>query len=219
MLKKFLNDESKATIRDFLFWIFVYPFVIAFAVACVAFIFSFSSFNDVKITDWISSLSTLFGIIVAIIGFNNWKNEKKIDLERDIFRDLINFNKDIYIARLKYSNLNENKEQINEISDFINNQLNLSFNNIRSSIRFYLFFLEKEQNSARIDVRQLSEDKIDPLYNKLFELHEGLCDILKNKGYLSTKEFTEIKSKIISDLEDAHKSIDNALKTFENCSS
>lgn len=219
MLKKLLNDESKATIRDFLFWLFVYPFVIVFAVACVAFIFSFSSFNDVKITDWISSLSTLFGIIVAIIGFNNWKNEKKIDLERDIFRDLINFNKDIYIAKLKYSNLNENKKQINEISDFINNQINLSFNNIRSSIRFYLFFLEKEQNNARIDVRKLAEDKIDPLYNKLFDLHERLCGIFTNKGYLSTKEFTEIKSEIISNLEDAHKSIDNALKTFENGSS
>ena len=219
MLKKFLNDKSKATIRDFLFWLLVYPFVIAFAVACVAFIFSFSSFNDVKITDWISSLSTLFGIIVAIIGFNNWKNEKKIDLERDIFRDLINFNKDIYIAKLKYSNLNENKEQINEISDFINNQLNLSFNNIRSSIRFYLFFLEKEQNNARIDVRKLTKDERDPLYNKLFDLHERLCDIFTNKGYLSTKEFTEIKSKIILNLENAHKSIDNALKTFENGSS
>ena len=31
---------------------------------------------DSKVTDWISSLSTLFGIVVAIIGFNNWRKEK-----------------------------------------------------------------------------------------------------------------------------------------------
>ena len=64
MLKKFLNDESKATIRDFLFWLLVYPFVIAFAVACVAFIFSFSVFRDAKITDWISTSCTI-GILIG----------------------------------------------------------------------------------------------------------------------------------------------------------
>lgn len=72
MLKKFFNNESKATIRDFLFWLLVYPFVIAFAVACVAFIFSFSVFRDAKITDWISSLSTFIIMLFTAIGISSW---------------------------------------------------------------------------------------------------------------------------------------------------
>lgn len=104
MLKKFLNDESKATIRDFLFWIFVYPFVIAFAVACVAFIFSFSVFRDAKITDWISASCTI-GILIgtwkaatyakkaahqAQVQNNNAIISKIDDMQRELTRDINN---------------------------------------------------------------------------------------------------------------------------------
>lgn len=219
MLKKFLNDESKVTIIDFLFWLLVYPFVIAFTVACVAFIFSFSSFNDVKITDWISSLSTLFGIAVAIIGFNNWRKEKKVDLEREIFKDLINFNKDIYLAKLKYTELKDNKNQFNEISDFLNNQLNISFNNIRASVRFYLYFTKKEQKNEHIDMKQFTEKTIDPLYKELHSLHNELGVYFKTNNMISLGPLNDLKNKIIDQLESAHQSIHETLTLLENGSS
>ena len=219
MLKKFLHDESKATIIDFLFWLLVYPFVIAFALACVAFIFSFSSFNDVKITDWISSLSTLFGIAVAIIGFNNWRKEKKVDLEREIFKDLINFNKDIYLAKLKYIALKDNKDQFNEISDFFNNQLNISFNNSRASVRFYLYFTKKEQKNEHIEMKQLAEKTIDPLYNELNALHNELGYYFKTNIMIPLKPLNNLKNKIIAQLEIAHQSIHETLTLLEDGSS
>ena len=71
MIKKFLSQDSKYPIIDFLLWLVVYPFVIAFVVACVAFIFSFSEFKGVKITDWISSLSTLIIMLFTAIGISS----------------------------------------------------------------------------------------------------------------------------------------------------
>ena len=123
MLKKFLNDESKATIIDFLFWLLVYPFVIAFAVACVAFIFSFSSFNDVKITDWISSLSTLFGIVIAVVGFNSWRTQKHFDLEIKYLETLKTIQQKCLSLR---SDLRLTRIELHEICDrHINQMLSL----------------------------------------------------------------------------------------------
>lgn len=174
---------------------------------------------DSKVTDWISSLSTLFGIVVAIIGFNNWRKEKKADLEREIFKDLINFNKDIYLAELKYTELKDNKDQFNEISDFLNNQLNISFNNIRSSVRFYLYFTKKEQNNERIDMRQFTETMIDPLYNKLHALHNKLGDCFKTEMIIPREPFIDKKNEIISLLTSGHQSIHDTLTLLEDGSS
>ena len=53
MIKKFLSQDSKYPVIDFLLWLVVYPFVIVFAVAFVVFIFSFCEFKGAKITDWV----------------------------------------------------------------------------------------------------------------------------------------------------------------------
>lgn len=67
MLKKFLNDESKSPVIDFLLWLIVYPFVIVFAVACAINIFQFSVFQNIKFTDWIMA----GGTFLILIG--TWK--------------------------------------------------------------------------------------------------------------------------------------------------
>lgn len=174
---------------------------------------------DSKVTDWISSLSTLFGIVVAIIGFNNWRKEKKSDLERELFKDLINFNKDIYLVRLKYTELKNDINQFNEICDFINNQLNISFNNIRASVRFYLYFTKKEKNNEDIDIRQFTETIIDPLYNELHALHYEVGRCIKTTSIIPIRSFKDPKNKIISLLESGHESINKILILFEDGSS
>ncbi|WP_143530813.1 hypothetical protein [Rodentibacter myodis] len=63
-MKKFLNDESKSPVIDFLLWLIVYPFVIAFAVACVINIFQFSIFQGIKFTDWVMAGCTV-GILIG----------------------------------------------------------------------------------------------------------------------------------------------------------
>lgn len=104
MIKMFLNKESKYPVIDFLLWLVVYPFVIVFAVACVAFIFSFSVFRDAKITDWISASCTI-GILIgtwkaaayakkaahqAQVQNNNIIISKIDDMQSELTRDINN---------------------------------------------------------------------------------------------------------------------------------
>ena len=105
MIKKFLSQNSKYLVIDFLLWLVVYPFVIAFAVACVAFIFSFSVFRDAKITDWISASCTI-GILIgtwkaaayakkaahqAQVQNNNVIISKIDDMQSELIRDNLPF--------------------------------------------------------------------------------------------------------------------------------
>lgn len=104
MIKKFLSQNSKYPVIDFLLWLVVYPSVIVFAVACVAFIFSFSVFRDAKITDWISASCTI-GILIgtwkaaayakkaahqAQVQNNNVIISKIDDMQRELTRDINN---------------------------------------------------------------------------------------------------------------------------------
>lgn len=104
MIKKFLSQNSKYPVIDFLLWLVVYPFVIVFAVACVAFIFSFSVFRDAKITDWISASCTI-GILIgtwkaaayakkaahqAQVQNNNVIISKIDDMQSELIRDIDN---------------------------------------------------------------------------------------------------------------------------------
>ena len=80
MIKKFLSQDSKYPVIDFLLWLVVYPFVIVFAVAFVVFIFSFSEFKGAKITDWISSISAFIAmgftgglLIVTAKAAKSWR--------------------------------------------------------------------------------------------------------------------------------------------------
>lgn len=142
MLKKFLNDESKATIIDFLFWLLVYPFVIAFAVACVAFIFSFSEFKGAKITDWISSLSTFIIMLFTAIGISSWKRQKIPELKSKVARNIIDF--DTHAVLLPSRNF----KSIDEIKEYNAIQLKICWDIEHALSTLYMF---DKSNKCEID--------------------------------------------------------------------
>jgi hypothetical protein len=130
MIKKFLSQNSKYLVIDFLLWLVVYPFVIAFAVACVAFIFSFSVFRDAKITDWISASCTI-GILIgtwkaaayakkaahqAQVQNNNVIISKIDDMQSELIRDI--------------DNITDSVEDLNSICESIIDNLPFHFNTI-----------------------------------------------------------------------------------------
>lgn len=178
MLKKFFNNESKATIRDFLFWLLVYPFVIAFAVACVAFIFSFSEFKGAKITDWISSLSTLLGVCIAWVAANSWKQQKMPDFKKKLLDDLLSFEKlfFVYLYNLEKLKNNRNLFEIESISS--------------------LAVLEIDFESAKFFDYTLSTK----LLEKLEEMSKTLNKIFSQEEHLSIddKELNSILRELIS---------------------
>ena len=91
MIKRFFEEESKSPIMDFLLWLLVYPFVIAFSVACVAFSVANPSF--------ISSLCSIVAIILACLGFNSWKKQKIFDLEVKLLESLKKLNQKVLSLR------------------------------------------------------------------------------------------------------------------------
>ena len=168
MLKKFFNNGSKSTIRDFLFWLLVYPFVIAFAVACVAFIFSFSEFKGAKITDWILAISTVIGVYVAWRVAQSWKQQKAPDLKKKLLDDLIDFGRVCFIYNdnpQKYlDSLPESKVEILRHMSIID----IGF----KSLKFF------DSSLSEILVKKI--DDFDVELNKLFKEKE------KDKGNLTS---------------------------------
>ena len=111
MIKKFLSQDSKYPVIDFLLWLVVYPFVIVFSVTFVAFIFSFSEFKGVKITDWISSLSTLIIMLFTAIGISSWKKQKIPDLKSKVARNIIDFDTHaVFFPSKDFKSIDEIKE-------------------------------------------------------------------------------------------------------------
>ena len=91
MIKRFFEEESKYPIKDFLLWLLVYPFVMAFSVACVAFCVANPSF--------ISSLCSIVAIILACLGFDSWKKQKIFDLEVKLLESLKKLNQKVLSLR------------------------------------------------------------------------------------------------------------------------
>ncbi len=165
MLKRFLNDESKSPIKDFLLWLVVYPFVIAFAVACAAFIFSFSVFRDVKFTDWVSSLSTFIIMFLTAIGVSSWKKQKIPDLKSKVARNIIDF--DTHAVLLPSRNF----KSIDEIREYNIIQLKIYWDIEHSLSTLYMF-----------DTLNENKQEIDIIFNNLLEVINGTTDLIKNRG-------------------------------------
>lgn len=198
MLKKFLNDESKATIIDFLFWLLVYPFVIAFALACVAFIFSFSSFNDVKITDWISSLSTLFGIVIAVVGFNSWRTQKHFDLEIKYLETLKTIQQKCLSLR---SDLRLTRIELHEICDrHVNQMLSLHV-----ELEVNTLIVQKNKDEDLNDLLK----KHELLYCKLFGV------IAYSHLSKSIDQISRDKQDIENKIQAVHDKVNNLVNNFK----
>ncbi len=194
MIKKFLSQNSKYLVIDFLLWLVVYPFVIAFAVACVAFIFSFSVFRDAKITDWISASCTI-GILIgtwkaaayakkaahqAHVQNNNVIISKIDDMQSELIRDI--------------DNITDSVEDLNSICESIIDNLPFHFNTIN--------FGDIDEIRRTIKILKNQSDEINIYKYRLF-----LIKIIKFERF---NELTGFFNKIQS-YQDKFKEIDIAL--------
>jgi hypothetical protein len=194
MIKKFLSQNSKYLVIDFLLWLVVYPFVIAFAVACVAFIFSFSVFRDAKITDWISASCTI-GILIgtwkaaayakkaahqAQVQNNNVIISKIDDMQSELIRDI--------------DNITDSVEDLNSICESIIDNLPFHFNTIN--------FGDIDEIRRTIKILKNQSDEINIYKYRLF-----LIKIIKFERF---NELTGFFNKIQS-YQDKFKEIDIAL--------
>lgn len=208
MIKMFLNKESKYPVIDFLLWLVVYPFVIVFAIACVAFIFSFSVFRDAKITDWISASCTI-GILIgtwkaaayakkaahqAQVQNNNIIISKIDDMQSELTRDINNITTSVNALDSKCQRIIDNlpinfnviySSDINEILKTIEDLTKL---NNEVSIYKYRLFLTKIIN---------------------FEYFNDLTDFFGNLHYYHG-EFKEIAKGSMGNMDNMKRFTENA---------
>ena len=160
MIKKFLSQNSKYPVIDFLLWLIIYPFVIVFAVAFVAFIFSFSEFKGAKITDWISSISAFIAmgftgglLIVTAKAAKSWREQRLPDARSAIIENLITYDGIINNLMVEFNHAGNAIRYEKILTTYLSlfNQLSI----IESSImKYYLFDLTQKK-------------EVDELYLKL----------------------------------------------------
>lgn len=199
MIKKFLSQNSKYLVIDFLLWLVVYPFVIVFAVAFVAFIFSFSVFRDAKITDWISASCTI-GILIgtwkaaayakkaahqALVQNNNVIISKIDDMQSELIRDI--------------DNITASVEDLDSICERTIDNLHLYFNEIN--------FGDIDKIKRKIEMLKNQSKEINIYKYRLF-----LINIIKFKYF---NKLTDFFNKIQS-YQDKFKEIGMALTSLRN---
>ncbi|OOF67240.1 hypothetical protein [Rodentibacter caecimuris] len=174
-----------------------------------------------SICDWFGNILTLTGITIAILGFNSWKAEKRLDLEKTIFYELMEFSKIIRDLQSKYRALsatdafyNTTDEQIPPISDYLGKEFINNFNNIKASIRFYAYFTKKELGKSETIKTIGIEKNIKALYR--CHTHLETLKREQNQNHYEIYEFYQIyencKDELIKALDNIYDSIDKVLK-------
>nr|DAS75749.1 MAG TPA: hypothetical protein [Caudoviricetes sp.] len=133
---------------------------------------------DSKVTDWISSLSTLLGVCIAWVAANSWKQQKMPDFKKKLLDDLLSFEKlfFVYLYNLEKLKNNRNLFEIESISS--------------------LAVLEIDFESAKFFDYTLSTK----LLEKLEEMWKTLNKIFSQEENLSIddKELSSILRELIS---------------------
>lgn len=133
---------------------------------------------DSKVTDWISSLSTLLGVCIAWVAANSWKQQKMPDFKKKLLDDLLSFEKLFFVYLYNLEKLKNNRKlfEIESISS--------------------LAVLEIDFESARFFDYTLSTK----LLEKLEEMSKTLNKIFSQEGHLSIddKELSSILRELIS---------------------
>ena len=133
---------------------------------------------DSKVTDWISSLSTLLGVCIAWVAANSWKQQKMPDFKKKLLDDLLSFEKLFFVYLYDLEKLKNNRKlfEIESISS--------------------LAVLEIDFESARFFDYTLSTK----LLKKLEEMSKTLNKIFSQEEYLSIddKELSSILRELIS---------------------
>lgn len=133
---------------------------------------------DSKVTDWVSSLSTLLGVCIAWVAANSWKQQKMPDFKKKLLDDLLSFEKLFFVYLYDLEKLKNNRKlfEIESISS--------------------LAVLEIDFESARFFDYTLSTK----LLKKLEEMSKTLNKIFSQEEYLSIddKELSSILRELIS---------------------
>lgn len=133
---------------------------------------------DSKVTDWISSLSTLLGVCIAWVAANSWKQQKMPDFKKKLLDDLLSFEKLFFVYLYDLEKLKNNRKlfEIESISS--------------------LAVLEIDFESARFFDYTLSTK----LLKKLEEMSKTLNKIFSQEEHLSIddKELSSILRELIS---------------------
>lgn len=133
---------------------------------------------DSKVTDWISSLSTLLGVCIAWVAANSWKQQKMPDFKKKLLDDLLSFEKLFFVYLYDLEKLKNNRKlfEIESISS--------------------LAVLEIDFESARFFDYTLSTK----LLEKLEEMWKTLNKIFSQGEHLSidNKELSSILRELIS---------------------
>ncbi len=133
---------------------------------------------DSKVTDWISSLSTLLGVCIAWVAANSWKQQKMPDFKKKLLDDLLSFEKLFFVYLYDLEKLKNNRKlfEIESISS--------------------LAVLEIDFESARFFDYTLSTK----LLEKLEEMEKTLNKIFSQEEHLSidNKELSSMLRELIS---------------------
>lgn len=133
---------------------------------------------DSKVTDWISSLSTLLGVCIAWVAANSWKQQKMPDFKKKLLDDLLSFEKLFFVYLYDLEKLKNNRKlfEIESISSLA--VLEIDF----ESVRFFDYTLSTK------------------LLEKLEEMSKTLNKIFSQEEYLSIddKELSSILRELIS---------------------
>lgn len=133
---------------------------------------------DSKVTDWISSLSTLLGVCIAWVAANSWKQQKMPDFKKKLLDDLLSFEKlfFVYLYNLEKLKNNRNLFEIESISSLA--VLEIDF----ESAKFFDYTL-----STKL-LEKLEE--MSKTLNKIFSQEENLS--------IDDKELISILRELIS---------------------
>jgi hypothetical protein len=143
---------------------------------------------DSKVTDWISSLSTLFGIVIAIVGFNSWRTQKYFDLEIKYLETLKTIEKKVLELRtdLRLTDIDELYKICNRhINQMIALHIELEINSL---------IVQKNKDKDLNDLLK----KHELLYSKLV----GVIAYSQLSNSIISKDKQDIEDKISKDKQD-----------------
>ena len=152
---------------------------------------------DSKVTDWISSLSTLFGIVIAIVGFNSWRTQKYFDLEIKYLETLKTIEKKVLELRTDLR-----LTDIDELYKICNRHIN----------QMIALHIELEINSLIV---QKNKDKdLNDLLKKHELLYSKLVGVIAY-SQLSNSIISKDKQDIDDKIQAVHDKVDNLVNNFK----
>lgn len=202
------------------------------------FLYSPKSFQDVKITDWLSFIVNLALALLAFIGFLYAKDWKLTLTESKILDEIISLKyeviEDVYSCYFKFlpSMLNfhsPEKFDIDFFDEVSSQEFFMAFNEVRTELdsardsfskihasRDKIVFLGWDLLPNKLTALKTIDDELDELYLLRFELEKLINDFLSDKEiyFNSTANYPNIKhTKTLAKQHDVTSSINELFNT------